>query len=179
MYIALLRAVNVGGQHKIKMADLRRVLAAQGLQDPKTYIQSGNILFNSNDTEESLQKLVENTIEEHFGFPIDVILRNVAELDEMLAHCPYVRQDNESSTANLHVALLKNPPPPEATAQLGKYTSPYERFQIIGRDIYLLLEQGMRNSKLAPQIHKLGTTATVRNWKTLTKLRTMAHETKE
>lgn len=151
MYIALLRAVNVAGQHKIKMADLRRVLAAQGLQDPKTYIQSGNILFNS----------------------------NVAELDEMLDHCPYFRQDNESSSANLHVALLRQPPSLKATAQLGKYTSPYERFQILGRDIYLLLEQGMRNSKLAPQVHNLGTTATIRNWKTLTKLRTMAHETKE
>ena len=180
-YIALLRAVNVGGKNKLKMADLRVALESIGLDQVQTYIQSGNILFESDETEASLKPRIERAIEERFGLALDVVLRTLPELDDMVEHCPFAQhQESESessSPATMHVALLDAPPQGEDISRLDRFVSDSEQYQVVGRDVFLLLKQGMGNSKMAPQVHKLGTSATLRNWKTLNRLRVIAHDT--
>ena len=178
IYIALLRGVNVGGKNKIKMAELRRLLEAMGLDRVQTYIQSGNIVFESNDKEELLQKKIERKIEEEFGFSVSVVLRTAVELEKIIRNCPFsekaVSEAEDSAVGeSLYVALLLESPPQEAIERLNNYKNEYETFQAENREIYLLFYHSIRNSKLANQLQKLGTPVTVRNWKTLNKLNTM------
>lgn len=77
IYIAFLRGINVGGKNLIKMADLKRVFEKIKLYEVKTYIQSGNVLFKSDDTEEELKNKIEHEIEAFFGFSVKVILRTL------------------------------------------------------------------------------------------------------
>lgn len=175
-YIGLLRAVNVGGKNKIKMVDLRAALEAIDLQQVSTYIQSGNIIFDSDDAEDTLHQRIESHIEQRFGFHIDVILRTVSDFERMIVNCPFL-QNLESTLSNptdLYVALLNEPLNHEAVATLARYASADEQYRVVGRDIYLLLKHGMGQSKLGPQIQKLGAPATLRNWKTILKLHAMA-----
>lgn len=180
-YIALLRAVNVAGKNKLKMADLRDALGSHGLQQVQTYIQSGNVLFESDETEEALKQQIEHAIEQRFGLSLTVVLRTLPELDELVDNCPFAEEREPgagtSSPAGLYVALLTGPPGGDDLDRLDRYANDREQFHVVGRDIYLLLQQGMRQSKLAPPLNKMSTPATLRNWKTLNRLRTMAHDT--
>ncbi|MFB4168221.1 DUF1697 domain-containing protein [Virgibacillus sp. JSM 102003] len=181
IYIALLRGINVGGKNKIKMAELRNVLETIGLNRVQTYIQSGNILFESNEKEEPLQKQIEKRIEEGFGYSINVILRTATELERIIRNCPFSEKsisEAEASAAgeSLYVALLPNPPSQEGIKRLSNYKNEKESYQIVGREIYLLFHHSIRNSHLARSIQKLGMPVTVRNWKTLNKLDTMVNE---
>lgn len=177
-YIALLRAVNVGGKNKLNMADLRAALEAIGLGQVQTYIQSGNIVFESHETEASLKPQIERAIDQRFGLALDVVLRTLVELDQVVAHCPFVLHQEQAASGPvmLYVAFLDSPPQAAGLSRLDRYVSDREQYQLVGRDVFLLLKQGMHNSKLAPQVHKLGTPATVRNWKTLNRLRAIAHD---
>ncbi|MDF2677276.1 MAG: hypothetical protein K0Q97_1594, partial [Bacillota bacterium] len=87
IYIALLRGINVGGKNVIKMAELKRAFEEIELCEVKTYIQSGNVLFKSNQEEELLRKKIEMKIEENFGFSIIVVLRTIAELEQIILNC--------------------------------------------------------------------------------------------
>lgn len=178
-YIALLRAINVGGKNKIKMVELREALEASGLAQVQTYIQSGNVLFDSAESESVVQQRIENSIEARFGFPIDVVVRTLVEFDSIVQNRP----DWEELTApaaqagpkTLHVALCSETPGEDAIRSLEPYTNDQEQFRVNGRDIYLRLAQGIGRSTLAPRIQRLGIPATVRNWATIEKLRDMGH----
>ncbi|MGC1239930.1 MAG: DUF1697 domain-containing protein, partial [Chryseosolibacter sp.] len=88
IYIALLRGINVGGKNKIKMEDLREALGAMGLSRVQTYIQSGNILFESDEDEATLCHRIEQEVEKVFGLSIKVIIRASEELKKIAATCP-------------------------------------------------------------------------------------------
>ena len=110
-YIALLRGINVGGKNIIKMAELKQVFEAIGLCEVKTYIQSGNVLFRSNEEEEPLRKRIENEIELTFGFPVSVVLRTAAEMERISFNCPFSEEEiseaeSSSEAESLYVALL-------------------------------------------------------------------------
>ncbi|SDG95500.1 DUF1697 domain-containing protein [Desulfosporosinus hippei] len=179
VYIALLRGINVGGKNVIKMAELKKVFEAIGLCDVKTYIQSGNVLFKSNQGEEFLRGKIEHEIKAVFGFPFTVILRTSAELEQLVSNCPFSAEelaDAEASTQaeSQYVALLTHLPLQENIALLDAYREVNDQYRIIGRDVFLLFNHSIRNSKLATNLYKLGVSATVRNWKTLNKLTTLA-----
>lgn len=179
IYIALLRGINVGGHNKIKMADLRRTLETMGLSRVQTYIQSGNVLFESNESEEPLRKQIEHKIEEDFGFPVTVVLRTAVELMWIAENCPFSEEaiseaKVSSEGESLYVALLLEAPSQEGIERLSAYRSESEEYRIEGREVYLLFRQSIRNSKLANNLEKLNVPATVRNWKTINKLVTMA-----
>lgn len=177
-YIGLLRAVNVGGKNKMKMAELRNALESIDLQNVQTYIQSGNIIFDSEHTQDVLQQRIEHHLEQHFGFHTDLILRTATEFDRLVADCPFIEQaeavTSSESPAGLYVALLNESPSKEAVEALARYVSADEQYRLVGRDLYLLLSGGMAQSRLAPRVQKLGTAATLRNWKTIRKLHTLA-----
>ena len=175
IYIALLRGINVGGKNIIKMNELKKTFEAMGLLGVKTYIQSGNVLFKSGEEEETLKKKIENAIEEQFGFSTTVILRTSEELERIVLDCPFSEEEvleaeSMSETESLYVALLTNTPSKEKIEYLNVYSSASDEYRIVGRDVFLLLRNSIRNSKLANNIQKLEVPATVRNWRTINKL---------
>lgn len=173
VYIALLKGINVGGKNIIKMADLKRVFESIGLCEVKTYIQSGNVLFKSNEAEEFICNNIEHAIEKFFGISLKVVLRTSKELEQIILNCPFSK-DEVIEAESLYVALLPNNPIKEKIECVNAYSSESEKYKIIGRDVYLLFHQSMRNSKLANNIYKLNVSTTVRNWKTLSKLAVLA-----
>lgn len=179
IYIALLRGINVGGKNIIKMAELKRIFEAIGLSEVQTYIQSGNVLFKSNDEEEFVRKNIENEIEVNFGLTITVVLRTAAELEQIILNCPFSEEEvleaeSASKVESLYVSLLIHAPSQEKIQILNTYKTDSDEYQILNRDIYLLLNHSIRDSKLANNLKKLDVTATVRNWKTINKLSMLA-----
>lgn len=179
IYIALLRGINVGGHRKIKMTELKQTLEAIGLSRVQTYIQSGNVLFESTEEEGPLRKRIEQGIEDAFGFPVDVVLRTSAELRRTAASYPFspeeiAEAEASSQTESLYVAFLPEEPSPEARERLERACEGGDRFHIDGREIYLLFRNSVRNSKLSGSLQRLGTSATVRNGKTVGKLVALA-----
>ncbi len=162
----------------IKMAVLKQMFETMGLQYVQTYIQSGNVLFQSNQLEEPLVKQIENEIETVFGFSVNVILRTATELERIINHCPFsedVLAEAEATSVgeSLYVAMLVEVPVQEAIDGLSVYSSINDEYCVEGRDVYLLFRNSIRNSKLANHLHKLGGPVTVRNWRTLSKLLVM------
>jgi uncharacterized protein (DUF1697 family) len=183
-YIALLRGVNVGGKNMIKMADLKRMFEGMGLHQVQTYIQSGNVLFRSDEEEAALRKRIEHEFERFFGFSVIIVLRTVAELENIIRNCPFSEEskaeaESTSETETLYVALLLQSPPKEGIERLTAYSSKSEELRIDGRDVFLLFHHSIRNSKLANNLHKLGVPMTVRNWKTINKLVALANVMEE
>lgn len=180
-YIALLRGINVGGKNIIKMAELKRLFESIGLSNVKTYIQSGNVLFKSAEAEEVLVIRIEKAIETTFGFSVHVILRTAAELEKIIIDCPFTEKEiseaeEASKVESLYVSLMSHEPLKEKVESLNIYTSENDRFVIIGREVFLLFKHSVRDSKLASNLHKLGVACTVRNWKTINKLVSIARD---
>lgn len=179
VYIALLRGINVGGKNIIKMAELKRMFESLGLCEVHTYIQSGNVLFKSNEEEGTLREKIENSIAVTFGFPVPVILRTAAELERIISNCPFsedevAEAESFSEAESLYVALLAHIPLQEKVEKLTSYRNENDKFQIEGRDVFLLFCNSIRNSKVANNLHKLDVPTTVRNWKTINKLYALA-----
>ncbi|GAB6990016.1 DUF1697 domain-containing protein [Paenibacillus pini] len=178
IYIALLRGINVGGKNMIKMVELKRILGEMGLNRVQTYIQSGNVLFESNEDEEQLRIRIEREIEVNFGFPVPVILRTADELRSIAASCPFTQQEISeaeaaSETESLYVSIMLEEPTLDKIERLAVYRNENENYRNNGREIYFLFRNSVRNSKLATHMHKLDVPATVRNWKTIRKLVTL------
>jgi uncharacterized protein (DUF1697 family) len=181
IYIALLRGINVGGKNLIKMPELKEALETIGLNEVQTYIQSGNVIFKSGEEEATLQVIIENKIETVFGFPVKVVLRTLAELEKIILDCPFsedeiLKAESLSDKECLYVALLSTVPQKEKTEYLNTYRSDSDDYRIIGRNVYLLFRNSIRNSKLANNLQKLDATVTICNWKTLNKLVLLAKE---
>ena len=182
IYIALLRGINVGGKNIIKMSELKRTFDLIGLCEVQTYIQSGNVIFKSDEEEAVLQSKIEHQIELAFGFPVKVVLRTLAELEEIILNCPFSKDEiseaeSSSDKECLYVALLSTALPKEKTEFLIAYRSDSDNYRIIGRNVYLLFRNSISKSKLANNVQKLDVAVTVRNWKTLNRLVLLAKET--
>jgi uncharacterized protein (DUF1697 family) len=180
-YIALLRGINVGGKNKILMADLGRTFASIGLVNVQTYMQSGNVIFDSTESEEALVPKIENRIRTDFGFFVSVIIRTADEFAKLICNCPFSEEEiskaeSLSAGESLYVLLLGHPPAEDKINLLAGFNYAQDRYKIVGRDVYLLLCGSIRNSKLANDIGKLNVPATTRNWKTIRKLCLIARE---
>ena len=174
-HIALLRGINVGGRNKLPMKDLARLFQDVGCSSVKTYIQSGNVVFEAGDlTVEELPRLLAESIHRAFGLEVPVVLRSAAELRRIVESNPYLAEGTEEKA--LHVAFLAETPGAEAVDSLDPDRSPPDRYTVQGREIYLLCPNGLARTKLTNAYFDrgLGTTSTVRNWKTTRKLLEMA-----
>lgn len=181
IYIAFLRGINVGGHNKIKMAELRRNFEAMGFTRVQTYIQSGNVLFESGEKEQFIRKHIEHKIEAVFGYAINVVLRTSTELEQITKKSRFSKEaisnaEASSKGESQYVALLQEDPSTEGVERLSSFRTEEEDFLIEGREIYLLFSNSIRNSKLANNLQKLNVPATVRNWKTMNKLTTMSQK---
>jgi uncharacterized protein (DUF1697 family) len=167
-YIALLRGINVGGNNKVPMADLRAMCSGLGYDNVETYIQSGNVVFDSAASEASVVVDVEAGLLSTFGLTLSVVLRSAQELVDIVARNPF---PGESDGTKLHVTCFAAPLPKETVAKLDPDVAPPDAFMLDGRAMYLHLPGGMGTSKLAAHVgQKLGKLGTTRNWNTVLKL---------
>ncbi|MGC1204196.1 MAG: DUF1697 domain-containing protein [Flavobacteriaceae bacterium] len=172
-YIALLRGINVGGHKKVPMAELRELLSKSGFQNVQTYIQSGNVIFKS--LENNIQKLeldMHNTIKNHFGFEVPVIIKTPNELLQVFDACPF----SEEKKVNSYFTLLYATPDTSLINEVSKITYPNEEFIITNNCIYFYCSTGYGHAKYNNKFfeRKLKTTATARNYKTMVKLIAMS-----
>ena len=108
VYIGFLRGINVGGKNKIKMAELKKMLVTMGFVGAETYLQTGNILFHSDDTAEVLRKRIELKISEQLGVSPTVVLRTAEQLGKIIADCPYAAESlTEGQTIQVSVLTEK------------------------------------------------------------------------
>lgn len=169
-WIGLVRGINVGGRHKLPMADLARMYTEAGARDVKTYIQSGNVRYRAAPDEAvEISERVSAAIAASFGFSAPIVERSAEALAAAVAANPFAGED-EAST-RLHVVFLSGPPPAERVAALNR--SGRDRFEVIGREIYLCCVQGIGKSDL-PSFDRLGVVATARNWRTTLALLALA-----
>ena len=171
IYVALLRGINVSGQKLIKMTELKRMFADMGFGGVQTYIQSGNVIFESAEEPEPLRRRIEGGIQATFGFSVPVVVRTADELDRIIGDCPYpaaALPEGES----LYVALLAEAPSQAGIDRLLAYNSEIDEFRLVGREIYIIYRQSAARSKLTNVLfeQKLGVSATSRNWQTVSKL---------
>ena len=183
VYAALLRGINVGGNHRVNMGVLKKTMEEAGYTDVQTYIQSGNVLFKSNFPEDGLAVALEELLEKRFGFPMPVILRTARQLQEILDHVPYTAEEIEaaqtkSGVESLHIILLNTPPTEKALEKAKALPECEDRFNVRERDIYLLLENGVHRSIMAERLSKISEAATMRNINTMKILAQMANDPK-
>jgi uncharacterized protein (DUF1697 family) len=178
-YVSLFRGINVGGNHKVSMAELKKVHEALGLKNVVPYIQSGNVVFHSDEADAAqLQRQIETAFEAAFGFHSDVMIRTPAELAEIIARTPFQNQPDKEPRL-LHVIFLAACPEQAAQEALLKtYVGPEEIF-IIGQEMYIYYPQGAGRSKLTGSLieRKLKTVGTARNWNTVLQLQKMMQPT--
>ncbi|TCW58041.1 uncharacterized protein (DUF1697 family) [Bacillus thuringiensis] len=170
IYIALLRGINVGGHKVIKMADLKQMFESIELKQVKTYIQSGNIVFESEKDIDFLNKRIQSEMKNVFGFDVPVMLRTRDEFINTIKWCPY-EVDSLLEGESIHVAFLANELSEKEKDQLLMQKNETEDCFIYEKVVYLLFKNSIRNSKLMSQFQKLHTAATVRNWRTVNKLK--------
>ena len=171
-FVALLRGVNVGGNRKVAMADLRELAASLGLTDPQTLLQSGNLVFRSSArSAPQLEALLEKGAAGRLGIETDFIVRSAAELASIVERNPFPKEA-ASDPARLAVVFLKAPAGASASKSLQAAIKGREVARVDGRQVYIVYPDGMGASKLTlPVIDRaLGTRGTARNWNTVLKL---------
>lgn len=176
--VSMLRGVNVGAHHRISMAALRELYEKLGLQDARTYVQSGNVVFKTAEGDlPGLARLIEDAIEQAFNFHADIILRTTAELRDVIAKNPFRARENIDPGKLLVLFLAGHASQQGRERVRGLNTGPEELY-IGEREIYIYFPNGMGRSKLpwASLETVLKTPSTGRNWNSVTKLLKMAEE---
>ncbi len=177
--VSLLRGINVSGHKKIKMAALKALYEQLGFTQVVTYIQSGNVVFETSlRSRRNLQAKIAQGIAAEFGFSVPVVLRTGSELGRIVAECPFGNIDLASEGSRVGVAFLATTPAPEHVAQIQRFVTAPEELVICGQEIYLRCPDGFGQSKLNNAFleRQLKVTATARNWKTVHKLLALTEE---
>jgi uncharacterized protein (DUF1697 family) len=176
VWISMLRGVNVGPHHRIKMDALRAVYQSLQLEDACTYVQSGNVIFRARkQAPAAMAKKIQGAIEDAFGFRPEIILRTTDEFKSALAANPFAgRRDVEPG--KLLVTFLASEPGPEAQATLRSLKAYPEELHLIGRELYIYFPDGAGKSKLPwSSLEKLfKVTGTARNLNSVTRMLEMA-----
>lgn len=175
-HVALLRGINVGGKNTLPMKDLARMFADAGCTNVRTYIQSGNVIFEAPAGAPGITELVKAKIEKRFGYRIPVILRTSQQLLKIIRDNPFLAAGADQKA--LHVYFLADLANARAIGTLDPGRSAPDAFHVRGQEIYLHLPNGMGRSKLTNTYFdsKLSTTCTARNWATVLKLAAMMAE---
>jgi uncharacterized protein (DUF1697 family) len=169
-YVALLRAVNVGGV-KVAMSDLRALCEGLGLTDVATLLNSGNVVFSSSEGAAALEKLLEAAMEKQLGRGTDFLVRNANEWAALIAANPFPEMAKRDS-GHLVAMPLKDAPGKAAMARLEAAIKGRETAKAVGKTLYLTYPDGIGVSKLTIGVIEkaLGTRGTARNWNTVLKV---------
>jgi uncharacterized protein (DUF1697 family) len=173
--IALLRAVNVGGNNKVPMARLRELMEELGYRDVETYVQSGNVVFTGGERPgQRVAARLEKQFGDEFGFEIPVVVRTRDELADIIATNPLRKVAGDP--AKQIVYFLAEEIDPDRLDAIDPETIAPEVLELHGREIHLWAPGGLGESKVGRALtaKRLGTVATARNWRTVKKLLAMA-----
>ena len=164
-YIALLRGINVSGQKKIKMSDLKILFEDLSFTNVQTYIQSGNVLFTSKlNDKKAIRSKIEKKTSDNFGYKVNVILKTPNELKLAIKSNPFLKYKKKSSE-RIYYTFLSEKPSPANIKILNEIDHTPEQFILNGDVIYLFLPNGAGKSKLNNNFFekRLGVFATTRN----------------
>ena len=171
--VALLRGINVGGNRKVPMAQLRELAAGLGLQEPRTYVASGNLVFGSEEPPDALERKLEQAIEPRFGFAVDVIVRSAERWAAYCAQNPF--PDESLRAPNLVMLVVGRQAADDAAlAALRARASGEEKVERRGDAIWIWFANGSGRSKIGTGPGKGVWTS--RNWRTVLALQEMLAE---
>lgn len=171
-FIAFLRGINVGGRNKIPMSELRQSFESIGFNNVRTYIQSGNVVFESElSATDIITKSIEKTIQDTFGLIIPVLVITNERLEGIISDSPYGSEEQISSNRTYFV-LLFDQPKEDLLIDFKVLIYPNEQFQVSKMCVYLLCLNGYGKAKLNNNLveSKLKVVATTRNYRTMHKI---------
>lgn len=172
-FISILRGINVSGQKKILMADLKSLYESQKFSDVSTYIQSGNVSFKTNEklSDVQLAQKIEKAIYKKYSFEVPVIIRNEDELIKITSSNPFLKEKS-IDIKKLHVTFLSQIPDNAEIKNITEVDYSPDRFIITGKEIYLHIPESYGETKLSNNFFekKLKVKATTRNWNTVNQL---------
>lgn len=176
VYVALFRGINVGGKNKISMKALIKIIEDNGYIGIRTYIQSGNVLFQDSCSKAmNFPKVVGQAIQDHYGFHPDILIIDNKQLEQSVNANPFPQAENHPKS--LHFYFLNCLPKDLNIEGLNRLKSANESFQLMDHVLYLYTPDGIGRSKLAANIEALlEVKATARNWNTVLKLLRMCTE---
>jgi uncharacterized protein (DUF1697 family) len=166
-YVAFLRAINVGGNAIIKMTDLKLMFESAGLENVQTYIQSGNVIFETEDDIDAVKKRIERQLEGAAGYKIHFFVRTMRDLQSIVSKSPFTAKANEM----VYVAFLNQKPDPKSQQALLDLKNEADDFAVKGHEVYHLRRDREKSALAKTSIEKiLKSPATLRNMTTLTKM---------
>ena len=168
-YISILRGINVSGQKKIKMEALKALYESLGLKNIIVYIQSGNVIFESKETDiKKLTIKIEKRIKTSFGFDVVVFIKSKNDLQKIFSKNPFTKKDPKS----IYITFLSDIPENIPTEEINRVKDKSEEFVFLGKEIFLFCPNGYGRTKLSNNFFegKLKLSATTRNWNTINKL---------
>ena len=170
-FVALLRAINVGGRSKLPMAGLRALCGKLGWKDVATYIQSGNLVFEASGSAASLEANLEKALGEEFGFTPAVMVRSVPDWKALAQANPFPKE-SEKEPNRVLVGISKAKPKAGAAEALEARAAAGERVREAGGALWFHYPAGVGTSKLTPSLidRLAGSPVTARNWRTMLKL---------
>lgn len=171
-YIALLRAINVGG-HNVKMAHLRELIGSLGYANVETFIASGNVIFDAPAQDaRTLEKRIEDHLRESLGYEVATFVRSASELANTARHWPFDPSDLEADGTSLYIAFLPAPPTAEAQEKLMAFRTEVDDFAVHGREVYWLCRKKISESSFSGALLEktVRMPATMRNATTVKKL---------
>ena len=171
--ISILRGINISGQKKIIMLELKLLYESLGFKNVSTYIQSGNVIFDAADNNESgLKSKIEDAINKKYKFHVPVEIRTKQEFADIINNCPFGPINLDKDGTKVLVTFLCSKPDMTTISNINKYVVLPEKLVIKDREVYLYCPNGYGKSKLSNNFleRKLGVVATTRNWKSVQKL---------
>jgi uncharacterized protein (DUF1697 family) len=178
IYVGLLRGINVAGKKIVRMENLRASFEALGFGQVRTYVQSGNVVFEASKTSTTgLSKKIGEKILSDYGFSVPLILRTSGEMTKVASDNPFLKE-KKVDRSKLHVTFLSEPPAVTALKKLNALAPLPDRFHVEGREVYLCCPNGYGRTKLSNAAFErlLSVEATTRNWKTVNTLVGMSAE---
>lgn len=175
-YIALLRAINVGGNSKVAMADLKTLLADLGYAHPQTLLQTGNLIFQAKESSaDKLEAKLEQALTTQLSLTTDVLIRTADEWSQAIAANPFAKEA-ASDPSHLLIMPLKSAPTKQAVKDLQTAIHGRETVAAVGRELYIIYPDGIGRSKLTNKLieTRLSTRGTGRNWNTALKIAALA-----
>jgi uncharacterized protein (DUF1697 family) len=176
IWIAFLKGINVGGNNKIRMKDLVEEFQTLGFSEVRTYIQSGNVVFQHNrGNAKSLSTLISTAIQSRFGISSQTIILSTQDLDRAIGANPFPEIQSDLEAKFLHLYFLARPSTKFDQIRLDAIKRPSERWTFKDNVFYLHTPEGSGDSKLATQIEKIvGAPATARNLRTVLAIQNLA-----
>jgi len=174
-YIALLKGINVGGHKKVPMAELRELLSKSGFENVQTYIQSGNVILQSNNSDISkIESDIEKSIEDYFGFEVSVLVKTRQDLQRIFDDSSFTEDKKKAS----YFMMLHDCPSDDLVKEASEKVYEGEEYNIIKDCIYYYHDKGLGKAKFNVNFfeRKFKTFATARNYNTMVKLLSLSGE---